>query len=69
MARPNNWNPQTKIFFEAVRDTEFAEILAELGQLIYIEIRSCQLRNQLNKSIPSNSHEVASPTKMEAANE
>jgi hypothetical protein len=41
MAKRNKWSVQkTKIFPTPIRDTEFTEILAGLGQLIYDELSS-----------------------------
>ena len=59
MAKRMKWNPQLVIQFEEVSDIKFAKTVAELGELIYKQIRNCQLLNQIDhpsQPDPSESH-------------
>ncbi len=61
------WQPNPKVFVEPVSDAKYAEILAELGQLIYDHI--CQLPNQTDSFIAPTPLEIASQIKRKVANE
>lgn len=64
MARRGKWVPKkVVVHFETVRESEFAAILAELGELIYGEISTRQVRD-----ISSQPEPIAEKRK-EAANE
>ena len=39
----NTWEPAVKVFVEPIPDHRFQKIVAELGELIYREVCSCQL--------------------------
>lgn len=49
--KKKSWEGAVKVNFEPVRESEFRETLAELGELFYSLISSCQLRNQNSPSI------------------
>lgn len=57
MARRSKWTPNIQIHFEKVSDARFAKILADLGDLFYKEICSCQLKNQSDPSIATRSEQ------------
>ena len=69
MARRNNWWPTAEVHFEPVRDSEYSEILAELGTLIYDELCSRQLRSKFNPSIATERIPAVSEHERKVANE
>ncbi|MCO5143621.1 MAG: hypothetical protein M9962_11075 [Oligoflexia bacterium] len=40
------WLAKPSIHLEPIRESEFIEILAELGAIVYGELSSCQLQNK-----------------------
>lgn len=64
MAKRSKWSIQkTKVIPKSVRDSEFAEILADLGRLIYDEFSSPpDSRLDLDKFHSHGSREIASAT-------
>ena len=65
MAKRSKWLIQkTKVIPASVRDSEFAEILAELGRLIYDELSSSPDSESVFDKFPSHksSCEIASVT-------
>lgn len=64
MAKRSKWLIQkTKVIPTSVRDSEFAEILAELGRLIYDEFSSPpDSGSNLDKFSTHKSYEIASAT-------
>ena len=68
MAKRSKWNPRVIIQFEEVSELKFAKTLAELGELIYKEIRSRQLQSQLDPSIATRSEESHRNSERKVAN-
>ena len=44
----NTWEPAVEVFAEPIPDHRFQKIVAELGELIYREVCSCQLHIDQN---------------------
>ena len=64
MARRGAWVPKkVVVHFETVRESEFAAVLAELGELIYGELSTRQVR------APSSQPEPIAQSERKAANE
>jgi hypothetical protein len=55
MAKRFRWNPEPRFQFHEVSELKYAKTLAELGELIYSELRSRQLQSQINTSIATKS--------------
>lgn len=61
MKKRKKWSVNQKLLcHKVVRDSEFQQILAELGRLIYGELSSCQLHLSNDDSIATNAFDVAS---------
>jgi len=65
MAKKSTWNPKVIVQFEEVSDLKFAKTLAEIGELIYKEIRSRQLQNQISSSVAASSLESHRNSRMD----
>jgi len=57
MPKRTKWNPKVIVQYEEVSELQFAKTLAELGELIYKEIRSRQLQNQIAPPIAASTLE------------
>jgi hypothetical protein len=68
MSRRSKWNPKVIKQFEEVSELKFAKTLAELGELIYKEIRSRQLLSQIDPSIATRSEESHRNSERKVAN-
>jgi hypothetical protein len=68
MSRSSKWNPKVIKQFEEVSELKFAKTLAELGELIYKEIRSRQLLSQIDPSIATRSEESHRNSERKVAN-
>lgn len=61
MKKRNKWSVDRIIVcHKVIRDSEFQQILAELGQLIYGELSSSQLHLSIDSSIATSAFDVAS---------
>lgn len=62
MKKRNKWSVDRKVIcHKVIRDSEFQQILAELGQLIYGELSSSQLHLSIDSSsIATSAFDVAS---------
>ena len=63
MGKRNAWPGVATIHFTAIRESEFNGVLAELGALLYGEIRTRQVQ-----LIPSQPEPIAEPSERKAAN-
>lgn len=68
MAKRSKWNPKVIVQIEEVSELKFAKTLAELGELIYKEIRSRQLQSQTDPSIATKSEESHRNSERKVAN-
>lgn len=69
MAKRTKWNPKVIVQFEQVSELKFAKTLAELGELIYKEIRSRQLQDQIDPPIATRSEESHLNSERKVAND
>ncbi len=59
MKKRNKWSVNRKVIcHKVIRDSEFQQILAELGQLIYGELSSSQLHLSIDSSIATSAFDV-----------
>lgn len=59
MKKRNKWSVDRKVIcHKVIRDSEFQQILAELGQLIYGELSSSQLHLSIDSSIATSAFDV-----------
>lgn len=45
-----SWNATPTVYIKPIQESEFTEILAELGAIIYVELSSRQLQSQTTAS-------------------
>lgn len=55
MPKRIKWEPKVVLQFEETNEFRFAKTLVELGELIYKEIRSRQLHQEITSSIATES--------------
>ena len=63
------WNPKLIIGFKDVPEARFARTLAELGELVYKEIRSRQLQERIDPPVATRSVESHRLNERKVANE
>lgn len=62
------WNPKVIVKFHEVSEARFARALAELGELVYKEIRSRQLQERIDTPVATRSEESPGLNERKVAN-
>jgi hypothetical protein len=67
--RRNKWNPEVQISCHSVADLKFKKIIAELGEILYREICSCQLQDPIEAKSTATRSDSSHPEERMVANE
>lgn len=62
------WDPKVIASFEEVSEARFARTLAEIGELVYKEIRSRQLQSRIDNPVATRSVESQGLNERKVAN-